>query len=253
MKNFIFDLETIPASTEQLQAIMPVFDPEEIKTGNMGPDKAAEKIEKARLEHANRFMRRAALSALSGQIAMLGIKTETETGIIDAEEPAIISYLFSLFEKNCDTGAHWIGFNIANFDIPFLLRRAWLHRIKVPTGIVRGRYLTTFFTDLLQLWNGPERVAQFDVSLNDLALFFGVGMKTGNGANFGELLRYEPEKAKQYLANDLEITWKVAEAMGAFRRPLAADLAAAGSKPDDPGRPLEPEPEPEPEPILAFY
>lgn len=232
MQNIVFDLETVHLPTDQLQALLPVFDPESVKVGNLGPDKAAEKIEKARLEQFNRFMRNAALSAMTGRIVMLGIKDEDRIEIIQDDEPAIIRHFFALFEKYIDKGTHWIGFNIASFDIPFLIRRAWFHRLKVPPyGIVRGRYLTGFFTDLLELWNASERTGPFTVSLDDLAHYFGVGAKTGNGADFGELLRYDAQKAKDYLVNDLEITWKIAEAMGAFCGPLIVDEASIPERP----------------------
>jgi hypothetical protein len=227
MKNYVFDIETIPLPSNQLEALLPAFDPELVKVGNFGPEKAAEKIEKARAEHLNRFMRRAALSAITGQIAMLGIQEENEPAeIIDGQEADIINYFLNLFETNFDKGIHFIGFNIANFDLPFLIRRAWFHGLKVPAGIVRNRYLTSFFTDLLQLWNSSEHANEFGVSLNDLAQFFGCGAKTANGAEFGELLRYEPEKARAYLLNDLDITWKIACRMGAIRGPLLTNEPA---------------------------
>jgi predicted PolB exonuclease-like 3'-5' exonuclease len=242
MRNLVFDIETVPLPTDQLQAVMPAFNPEEIKTGNMvDQDKINAKIEKARLEQFNRFMRRAALSALTSRIAMLGIKGETgPVEIIAGEETDIINHFMTFFEMMVDKGGHWIGFNIANFDLPFLIRRAWFHRIRIPYGIVRGRYLTSFFTDLLQLWTGSEYSNQFEVSLDELAQFFGVGTKSADGADFGEILRYKPEAARAYLENDIEITWRVAEAMGAMRRPLPDLPAQASSGPSVPGPVLEP-------------
>lgn len=235
MKNLVFDIETTALDTETLRAIMPVFDPDSVKTGQYGPDKAAEKIERARLEHFNRFMRRAALSATTGQIAMIGIKSESELQILEGDEKTIIQDWLNQFETGIAQGAHWIGFCIGNFDLPFLVRRAWRYRLRIPYGIVRGRYLTGFFTDLLQLWNGSEYGNQFEVSLDDLAQYFGVGKKTANGADFGELLRYKPEAARAYLENDLEITWKIAEIMGALKGPLADQPipATAASAPNN--------------------
>src|ERR1700756_3901576 len=246
MRNFVLDIETVALPTDKLQAIMPVFDPETVKIGNLGPEKAAEKIEKTRQEQFNRFMRDAALSALTGQVAMIGIRDEAGDTYVYSlpDEKSIIADWLKLFETEIEHGAHWIGFNIGNFDLPFLMRRAWLHRLRVPYGIIRGRYLTTHFTDLLQLWTASEYSNRFEVSLNELARFFGVGSKTANGANFGELLRYQPDAAREYLANDLEITWKIAEAMGALKRPLATDLAGP-SGPPDPGPVISPSEEQE--------
>ena len=218
MNHYIFDIETVPLPTDQLEVIMPVFDPESVKVGNYGPEKAAEKIEKARLEQFNRFMRDAALSALTGQVAMIGIRDESANTYIFSlpDEKTIISEWLRIFDR--ERGAHWIGFNISNFDLPFLIRRAWFHRLAIPYGILKGRYLSSRFTDLLQLWTASEYSNRFEVSLAELSKFFGAGTKTEDGAKFAELLRYKPDAARAYLANDLEITWKIAEAMGAFKR-----------------------------------
>jgi DNA polymerase elongation subunit (family B) len=219
MKNFAFDIETVPLDTEELRNRLPPFDPESIKTGNWGEEKRQEKIEKARLEHFERFYRKAALSALTGRIAMIGIKGETETPLIlEGDEKTTIAEFLDMFQRS---EAHWIGFNIGSFDVPFILRRAWLHGLNVPYGIVRNRYLSGLFTDLLELWNASERGSdRFPVSLSDLAVYFGLEAKTANGANFHEILRYRPEEARNYLINDLTLTWKIAEAMGAIRGPI---------------------------------
>jgi hypothetical protein len=241
MRNYVFDIETVALPTDELQAIMDPFDPETVKTGNYGPEKAAEKIEKVRQSQFNDFMKDAALSAITGRVVMIGFRDEAgQISILDWDEKQIIADWFKFFESETPNGAHWIGHNIANFDIPFVIRRAWFHRLPVPYGIIRGRYLTGFFTDLMQLWSGSEYGGK--ISLAKLAKFFGAGTKTENGANFGELLRYKPEAAHQYLENDLELTWKIAEAMGAFKRPLASDLAAPGglSEPE-PGNHTGPE------------
>lgn len=218
MENYVFDIETIPLPTDQL--IPPVFDPEIIKTGNLGQQKAEEKIAKAEREHFQNFYRKAALSPLSGTIAMIGVRDdEGSIRIMEGPEPEIIREWFNLFDS--EGHKHYIGFNIASFDIPFLIRRAWFHRIKVPYGLVRGRYLTGLLTDLLELWNLSERGSErFPVSLDDLGRYFGCGIKSGSAAQFHELLRYQNEKAREYLVNDLELTWKVAEAMGAIRGPI---------------------------------
>jgi hypothetical protein len=225
MKNYVFDLETVPLPTDQLEALLPDFDMESVKVGNLGQQKAEEKIAKAEREHFQNFYRKAALSPLTGQIAMIGLRDEDRTArILEGSEPEIIQEWLNLFDA--EGSKHFIGFNIASFDIPFLIRRAWFHRIKVPYGLVRGRYLTGLLTDLLELWNLSERGSErFPVSLDDLGRYFGCGFKTGSGAQFHELLRYQPDEARTYLLNDLELTWKIAEAMGAIRGPVP--LAAA--------------------------
>ena len=233
MKNFVFDLETVPLDTDTLAQRIPPFDPESVKTGNLGPDKAIEKIEKARVDHFQRYYKRAALSALTGSVALIGVIGAADGDPViftSTDEAETITAFFEFWLQQTNEGAHWLGFNIKNFDLPFIVRRAWFHRIAVPYGFIKGRYLPAFFTDLMELWTACEHTNQFEVSLNDLALYFGFEPKTANGADFHELLRYKPDEAREYLRHDLRLTYQIAEAMRAIKYQTT-----------------KPEPEPEPE------
>ena len=53
-----------------------------------------------------------------------------------------------------------IGFNIFNFDLPFLFRRSWKHRVAVPFGIRRGRYWGDQLIDLRDAWQLGDRQAR---------------------------------------------------------------------------------------------
>lgn len=216
----VFDIETIPLPSDQIDKLCPPFDPAEVKTGNLGAEKAQAKIEKLREEHFIRFYRKAALSAVTGQIAMIGVQGADFQTILEGDEKTIISEWLKMLDS--DGSVHWIGFNIANFDIPFLIRRAWFHGLKPDLyGIVRGRYLSGFFTDLMKLWAMSEMGELFPVSLNALATYFRVGEKLFSDMEFHELLRYKPDLARQYLSNDLTLTWKIAENMGCMKLPPA--------------------------------
>lgn len=236
MKNFVFDIETGPLGSDALELIMPAFDESEVKIGNIkDPDKIAEKITKARQDHVARFMRNAALSPLTGQVLAIGVADGSIGNLlIDSDEANLISLFFDQFEKSFKPGeARWLGFNIANFDIPFLVRRAWMYGIEVPRHFLSRRYPAGCFTDLLTYWN-LTRYPPEHVSLGALAQYFGIGKKETNGAQFAELLRYDPKTARAYLLNDLEITWCLAERLG---------LIAGNSAPVNSAPVTQPEPE----------
>jgi predicted PolB exonuclease-like 3'-5' exonuclease len=221
IKYRVFDIETVPLPSDQIDKLCPAFDPETVKTGNLGEEKAKAKIEKLREEHFIRFYRRAALSAVTGQIAMIGIKGAEVELILDGDEKTMIKEWLKLLDT--DGSIHWIGFNCASFDIPFIIRRAWFHGLKPDLyGIVRGRYLSGFFTDLMKLWTLSENGELFPVSLGALAQYFGLGEKLFPDVEFHELLRYKPEQARAYLSNDLKLTWEIAERMGCMKLPAAA-------------------------------
>jgi len=115
-----------------------------------------------------------------------------------------------------------IGFNIFNFDLPFLIRRSWRHRVPVPFGIRRGRYWGDQVVDLRDAWQLGDRQAKG--SLDSIAKHLGVGAKCVphgplagkhiTGADFADLWKTDRQSAEGYLKNDVELTAKVADVLG---------------------------------------
>jgi hypothetical protein len=249
MYNYCFDIETGPLGSDVLELIMPPFDEADVKLGNVkDPVKIAEKIEKARTDHVTRFMRNAALSPLTGEVLAIGVRgpiisNEIKTHIIvDVNERTLIGAFFDYFASSFDHDQpHWIGFNIANFDVPFIVRRAWHHAIAVPEQLLSRRFLNSCFTDIYLHWQLTHYPPEY-LSLNSLAQFFGLPAKEGNGAQFAELFRYDRKAAIEYLTNDVAITWEIAKRLGLFRRDQPRHEVQTAAPPI-----LEPEPE------IRFY
>jgi hypothetical protein len=230
-REIIFDLETIPLPEDVIFSQLEPFDPDSVKIGNRGPDKAAEYIEKCRAEHKARALEKAALSALTGQIAMIGYHDGKEPEIHCDAEPVLINEFFRRFlEYQRDEMCLWVGFNIASFDLPFLLRRAWAWNIEPPRGLVKGRFLSSWFIDLLDTWRacGDHREL---ISLDRLAKFLGVGSKNGaTGLGFAALLYESKQKAVEYLANDLHISWAIADRLGVIGRQVEEEKCPSLTK-----------------------
>jgi hypothetical protein len=206
---YVFDIETVPLPDDQL-AEMDLG--EAVKLGNL---KDPEKIEAKRREHENRCYERAALSPLTGRVAAVGIlgPNKRDLRVDFSEEEKLIRSLFDYFCH--DNAGWWIGFNIAQFDLPFVVRRAWALGIQPPRWLVNGRYLSSNFIDLAQVW----RLCAYEkelISLDRLARFLGLGNKDGSGAGFAQLLYADKAAARAYLEKDLFLTWSIAERFGLF-------------------------------------
>lgn len=212
----VFDIETSPLPEAELEAMIPEFDPDEVKIGNRKPETAAPYIEQKRLEHRQRFIDRAALSPLTGSVCAIGALNSVNTNplVFLGQEQSILGRFFEYFDKMQPWTA-WVGFNIAEFDCPFLTRRAWKLGITPPT-FFRHRYLEDNVIDLMQVWRCGMR--NDDVSLDRLARFLGVGEKKVSGADFHKLLVTDPEAARAYLCHDLALTRDIAVKMGIIER-----------------------------------
>ena len=221
MDTIIFDVETAALPESELAALVPPFDPAEVRTGNLkDPDKIAAKIAEAEANHRKDFLEKAALDPLTGRVLAVGLLPMAERGtgnaefrIIDEEdESKMLREFWEVCRGEMGRINRMIGFNTHLFDLPFLIRRSWKHRVPVPFGIRRGRYWGDEMIDLRDAWQLGDR--QSRGSLDAIAKHLGIGGKNGNGADFSMLWQSDRAKAVEYLRNDLELTAKMAEALG---------------------------------------
>jgi DNA polymerase elongation subunit (family B) len=214
MKDLIFDIETGPLDEAELKAIMPPFDPTAVKCGNIkDPEKIAAKLAEAELAHKRDFIDRAALDPLTGRVLAIGLMTQDAqfSVIADEDEATMLQEFWHVCRGDGVRLNNIIGFNSRGFDLPFLIRRSFKHRVEVPFGVRRGRYWSEEMIDLREEWQLGDRQARG--SLDMIARFLGIGKKNGHGEEFSRLWRENRPKAIEYLRTDLELTLGVAKAL----------------------------------------
>jgi len=202
MNEFIvFDIETGPASEATLNKFLP-----DIKPPANYKDPA--KIDGYVQEKVADFKNSAALSGTTGKVLCVGVKSETGNvlylGENGAEEGTIIEATFGILDRALNRDIHVVGHNILAFDLPFLFRRAWKLGIPRPHFLQRDLRREPLVQDTMQMWacgNYGERI-----SLNNLALHFGMEPKDHDGGEFARLWTENRTEALAYLKYDLEIT-----------------------------------------------
>lgn len=244
----IFDIETGPQSSEQLRKICAPFvppahpgefDERSVKFGNATkPETIQKKIDEARAKHAeavenyaldvveqekaywSKIEADAALSALTGEVLAIGYRGEKVVidHVEDQTEAAMLAKFWAQYSKLRKAGRKMIGFCINDFDIPFLFQRSLIVGVTVPDYLFSGpqRYLDQTFIDLAKVWAGGKWGAFTKLDLICRAMGIPGKPEGINGGDFARLYR-NPETrpvAIDYLANDLEMTWGVADRMG---------------------------------------
>lgn len=205
LHHIAFDIETEPLPDEELEGLKPDFHaPKTWKD----PLKIAESIAQQKAD----WKLDAALSAITGRIIAIGYHTVTTDGaktfeadtILDLDEPAILGRFWN--RVTLDWHVPWVGFRIHAFDLPFIVRRGWKHRIPMPPmDRLRSRgYWNQRFVDLQVEWQLGDRQAHG--SLDAISKHLGTGAKNGDGAEFHKILRSNPTKALDYLRNDVVLT-----------------------------------------------
>lgn len=215
MQTIIYDIETGPLPESELAALVPPFDPAEVKTGNLkDPEKIAAKIAEAEAAHRREFFERAALDPLTGRVLAVGLLYPDSGEFVvigHDDEAATLREFWDATRGEMGRINQMVGFNSHLFDLPFLVRRSWKHRVPVPMGIRRGRYWSEQCVDLRDAWQLGDRQARG--SLDAVAKHLGVGAKTGEGKAFAELWASNRDQAVAYLRNDVQLTAKIAEVL----------------------------------------
>jgi hypothetical protein len=123
--------------------------------GNIkNPDLIAEKLQKAEESHTADYIRNAALDALSGQVLCIGYRVDhQEQNILcsDADGEAHLLRQWWALINYYERQPKLVGFNIRNFDLPFLIKRSWRHRIMPPYWLHQGRYWSELVIDLREV------------------------------------------------------------------------------------------------------
>jgi len=209
----IFDIETGALPFGEL--VIPAFNPSDVKLGNTkDPDKIAERIRQAEENHVTDYIKNAALDALSGQVLCIGYRLERDEPAIlssDADgEAAMLRQWWELLDA-WERQTRLIGFNIKAFDLPFLIKRSWKHRITPPYWIRHGRYWNDLVVDLREVWQLGDNRAHG--SLGAISRHLGLGEKSGNGADFANLWKTNRQAAIDYCLQDVKLTQQVADVL----------------------------------------
>lgn len=207
----IFDIETGPLPASEL--VIPPFDPSAVKLGNIkNPDLIAEKIQKAEESHAADYIKNAALDAISGQVLCIGYRIEHDQPAVlcaDADGEAAMLRQWWAALNDFQRQPRIIGFNIKAFDLPFLIRRSWRHRLTPPSWLRQGRYWNDLIVDLREVWQLGDSRAHG--SLGAISRHLGLGEKAGNGADFSALWQTDRQAAINYCLRDVQLTQQVAD------------------------------------------
>ena len=216
MRLFVFDIETGSLPVERIQAVAPEFDPESVKVGNLGLEKSMEKINAAREIHLSRIIDKAALHAEYGQVLAIGTLAFSDKGeefdiLHGSDEALLIERFWELASKADASGSSLVGHNIFGFDLPFLVRRSYLHSIAPPCQLLpsRGRYWNRPWFDTMSAWSLGEYQAR--ISLDRFAKHLGLEGKSGSGKYFAKLYEENQKEALDYLRTDLKVSKRIAE------------------------------------------
>jgi len=215
MNKIYLDIETIPLPPEKREFTKPIF--EEMSFGNIkDPEKKQAKYDQAVQDWEEGTD--AALRAVTGQLAILGFfNGEYQPYCVDGNEAEVIDRFFKFVDNAYKNDSiEMIGHNIISFDIPFLIRRALINNVNVPTWVINdlNQYHPKLFKDTMRIWQYGDR--RHYVKLEYLCGAFGIKIKESEvtGATFYKFYDKEREKAIDYNRQDVLALPKLCKRMG---------------------------------------
>lgn len=227
MKIFCFDIETIP-NYELPEECLPVFDPSEVKLGNLKDEiKIAAKIAEERESFAAGLVKKMSVSAsLCRVCTFVGILYETQAktvldkysiqlGIGNTSDYDVVFEGWTAIKSACSNRTPLVTFNGIGFDLPVMKTQA----IRLDVSIVN----TATYKELTGKW-GPTKLhydlckclSDFDLSkmekLNFWLRYYGIGQKTDGMDGSKVYEAYQAggyEKIQKYCEDDVLGTCKL--------------------------------------------
>jgi len=223
----VFDIETIPQDEAKLLASLPPFDPAEVKVGNLkDADKIAAKIADAEAKHKARWLSEAALSPVTGRIAMIGSQDIIDGKAVATSvfylqkdtitEETLLAGFWGYWESTLrEEHTIWVGHNVFDFDLPFMVNRSRILGVTIPRSVYSFKGGRVFWADRIidtrPVWLMGRKAADCPSSLDHISRALDVGEKSGSGSDFAALFAADPNAASAYCKRDLELTASIAK------------------------------------------
>jgi len=218
---YLFDIETESRPRADIQVFAPEITPTKtaIKAGE-------EAVAKYISDKQDAFFEKAALSPIHGQIFSIGYREIHPDGTshdsirtrMDVSEEELIESVFNRVAMCIQKNGKLIGWCSNKFDIPFVLRRALILDVRIPSSMLlngRGRYYgPPCHIDMNEIWAAGEY--QASGSLDHVGLAMGYDLKPMGGEYFAPSWRNEETRdmADAYWRLEMDILEALARRSG---------------------------------------
>ncbi|VVB99725.1 putative 3'-5' exonuclease related to the exonuclease domain of PolB [uncultured archaeon] len=157
-----------------------------------------------REEHLKRAEdeRKKLLNPIDSKIIAIGVKTQNAEPVVfmGEDEANLLSSFWQELAKHKSASAKIIGFNIKEFDLPFLVTRSFLNNVEIVPFVIKEIVDIREKLSAYKFGNVRGKLKEFAALLEIETL----GMEGSKVAE--EYWKGNTKKIRDYLAKDLEIT-----------------------------------------------
>lgn len=213
-----FDIET--GTSPNAEDFQPVW-----KQPRRNKDGSIHASDKSLDDQENEWREKTPLDAKTGMILAIGYNIDGQVYIFTNHsadlggERFILEKFWNDYNEYKKQRKSFWGFNIKNFDFPFIAQRSYIHKIKVPIKDWRPWNLEV--NDMKEIWScGKSWQDGGAISFDNLCKVMGLEPKINNGKMFATnfLNQSTRHEAIAYLEDEMIKQGKLAEMFGAKRK-----------------------------------
>lgn len=219
MRKIIFDIETCAYPFETLAESQQEY------LLRYAEKEFDDKVKSTRIDDAKRFTSLYPFTAKVVAIGIFDVNTEKSYVYYEGEaveewqnEEKSIQYkslseteMLKSFWRIADLADQFITFNGRNFDIPFLMLRSALHKIRPTRNLIKNRYDSVHHIDLLEQFTYYGIIRKFNMDFYCRA--FGIQSPKSKGVSGMDVKNlYEAGKLKEiavYCGDDIQATFQL--------------------------------------------
>ncbi len=211
MKKLFLDIETLPASGEQMAIVKDLF--EDFKKKKK-PDSSTS-LRMAPFKDDNSsfdgFFRGTSFSGDFGRIFCIGYAVDDQsTECLTGGEKEMLEKFWQIAK---DVGV-FIGHNVMDFDMRFIYKRSIILGVRPTQDLSFARYRNNPIFDTMREW---EKWGSNGVSLHKLALALGLESSKSGGIDGSQVYDFflagKTEEICDYCKRDVEVTRKIYKRM----------------------------------------
>lgn len=195
MKLFL-DIETLPASGEQMATVKDLFEDYKKKNGKKSVDASFDN-----------FFRSTSFSGEFGRIFCIGYAIDNQPiNCLSGDEKKMLENFWQTAKD-----AHlFIGHNVMDFDMRFIYKRSIILGVRPTKDLSFARYRNDPIFDTMKEW---EKWGSSGASLHKLALALGIESSKNDGIDGSQVYDYflagKTAKICDYCKRDVEVTRKI--------------------------------------------
>jgi hypothetical protein len=200
MKKLFLDIETLPASGDQMAIVKDLFEEQKKKNGKKAVETSFDS-----------FFRGTSLSGEFGRIFCIGYAINDQPAeCLSGDEKTMLTKFWQIAQ---DTSL-FIGHNVMDFDFRFIYKRSIILGVKPTQDLSFARYRSSPIFDTMKEW---EKWGAIGTSLHKIALAMNFESSKSGGIDGSQVYDFflagKLDEICLYCKRDVEVTRKVYKKM----------------------------------------